>query len=175
MRRRIKALAGAAWEDIVDDDTVDIGGADAATAVPTRDTTRHGNVEGVPAAMAAAAIAPTPHTGMRAEDGEWLDGLLTAPSTAVAAEASVSTAVTSGAGTMAVPMSPATPPATPPTTPAEQAPAATPDAVNVRVVDVTDVVDLVDIEDEEEMPCTPPAVRSQRTKRRRFVESRDGQ
>eukprot|EP00170_Pyropia_yezoensis_P002641 contig_11080_g2645 len=113
--------------------------------------------------------------GMSAGDGESLDGILTEPSTEVAAEAPVSTAVTSGAGTMVVPMSPATPPATPPTTPAEQAPAATPDAVNVHVADVIDVVDLVEIEDDEEMPCTPPAVLSPRTKRRRFVESRDGQ
>lgn len=162
-------------EDVVHDDNVDIGGADAASAVPTRDTIRRGNIVGVPAAMAAAAITPTPPTGMSAEDGEWLDGLVSAPSTAVAAEAPVSTAVTSGAGTIVVPMSPATPPATPPTKPAEQSPAATPDAVNVRVVDVTDVVDLVDMEDDEEMPCTPPPVCSQRTKRRRFVESRDGQ
>ncbi|KAK1867764.1 hypothetical protein I4F81_010265 [Pyropia yezoensis] len=175
MRRRIETLAGAAWEDDVDDVTVDIGGADAATAVPTRDTTRRGYVENVPAAMAAAAIAPSPPTSMSAGDGESLDGILTEPSTEVAAEAPVSTAVTSGAGTMVVPMSPATPPATPPTTPAEQAPAATPDAVNVHVADVIDVVDLVEIEDDEEMPCTPPAVLSPRTKRRRFVESRDGQ
>ncbi|KAK1865814.1 hypothetical protein I4F81_008337 [Pyropia yezoensis] len=174
MRRRIKALAGAALEDNVDDDTVDIGGADVATGVPTRDTTRRGNVEGVPAAMAAAAIAPTPPTGMSAEDGEWLDGLLTVPSTVVAAEAPVSTAVTSGAGAMVAPMSPATPPPTPPTTPAEQSPAAAPDAVYVRVVDVTDAMDLVDMHDDEEMPCTPPAVRFQRTKCRPFVKSRDG-
>ncbi|KAK1860456.1 hypothetical protein I4F81_003045 [Pyropia yezoensis] len=116
LRRRIKALAGAAWEENADDDTVDIGGADAATAVPSRDKERRGNVEGVPAAMAAAAIAPMPPAGM-----------------------------------------------------------STPDAVNVRVVDVTDVVDLVDIQFDEEMPYTPRAVRSQRTKRRRFVEIRDGQ
>lgn len=72
-------------------------------------------------------------------------------------------------------MEPDTPHTTLPTTTEEQSPVAIPNAANGGVVDVTDVMDLVDIEDDKEMPCTPPAVRSQCKRRRRFVESRDGQ
>lgn len=116
-------------------------------------------------AVAATDAAFTPPVGTSPEDGEWLEGLLVSPPTATAA---TPLAAAAGEGTEAavmVPTSQATPPASP---------AATPDAAGISVVDVTDFIDLVDEGDSgEEQPFTPPAVRSQRTKHRRFMEPRD--
>lgn len=166
MRRRLKALAGAALKDVVDDDTVEVRRVHTVTAMATCDSARRAHAEAAPAEEVAAAIVRAAPAGMSAEDGDWLDSPSTAPSTAVALVSPVTAAaVTDGVGTEVAPTSPATP--------AKRSPAAAHDAGNVLVVDVTDVVDLVDLEDVEEMPCTPPVVRSQRTKCRRFIESRD--
>ncbi|KAK1858599.1 hypothetical protein I4F81_001200 [Pyropia yezoensis] len=98
MRRRLKALADAALEDDVDDDTVEVGGAHAVTVMATCDSARRGHAGAAPAEEAAAAIVRTAPAGMSAEDGEWLDSLLTAPYTAVAVVSPVTAAaVTDGA------------------------------------------------------------------------------
>lgn len=115
--------------------------------------------------MAATDVAFSPPVGMSPEDGEWLERLLVSPPMATAASPLKAAAGEGMEAAVMVPTSPGTPPASP---------AATPDAAGIRVVDVMDFIDLVDEDDRgEEQPSTPPAVRSQRTKHRLFMECRD--
>lgn len=100
IRRRLKAFVGVALEDNVGDDTVEVGGAHAVTAMATCHSVRRGHAETARAEDVAAAIVKMAPTCMTAEDAKWLDSLLTVPSTAVAVVPPVTAAaVTDGVGT----------------------------------------------------------------------------